>query len=115
MNNLPDWVYSFPGAVTVANKELKIIYMNEAAATNWASKGGKTLIGGELIDCHNERSRSIIARLIKDGGTNVYTIEKAGKRKLIYQSDWKDQNGEICGLVEVSMVLPENMPHYVRS
>ena len=26
---------------------------------------------------------------------------------------WKE-NGEVAGLVEISMVIPEDMPHYVR-
>ncbi len=115
MYDLPDWVSSFPAAVTVSDLELSIVYMNEAAIANYSADGGKALLGKKMLGCHNENSKAIIQRLIKDGGTNVYTIEKAGRKKLIYQSDWKDKEGKIAGLVEVSMVLPGNLPHYVRS
>jgi len=32
---------------------------------------------------------------------------------LIYQSPWY-QNGEFAGLVEISLEIPEQMPHFVR-
>ena len=47
------------------------------------------------------------------GGTNAYTIEKQGVRKMIYQTAWRER-GEIRGLVEISMELPDEMPHYIR-
>jgi hypothetical protein len=51
--------------------------------------------------------------MLSQGETNAYTIEKRGVRKLIYQTPWYE-NGEVAGLVEYSIVLPENMPHKVR-
>lgn len=69
--------------------------------------------GKSLIPCHNERSRTIIRRLLDEGGRNVYTIEKKGVRKLIYQTVWR-REGRVCGLVEYSMEIPSEMPHYVR-
>jgi hypothetical protein len=44
---------------------------------------------------------------------NVYTIEKDGRRKLIYQSPWF-RDGEFAGFVELSLPLPDDMPNYVR-
>ena len=44
---------------------------------------------------------------------HCYTITKRGKRKLIYQTPWRE-NGEVRGLVEFSFVLPDDMPHYDR-
>ena len=69
--------------------------------------------GRSLLPCHNERSREIIRRLIETGGRNVYTIEKRGVHKLIYQTAWREE-GVVRGLVEFSMELPDAMPHYVR-
>jgi PAS domain-containing protein len=111
---LVDWAKAFPGAVTVTDAGLRIIYMNEKAKATFAAEGGERLIGGDLLACHNQRSRDIIASLLAEGGTNAYTIEKKGQRKLIYQSAWRDEKGEVAGLVELSLVLPEGMPHYVR-
>jgi transcriptional regulator with PAS, ATPase and Fis domain len=114
MHDLPDWVTSFPGAVTVSDMDHRIIYMNDKSAATYAADGGRALIGHELMACHNERSKAMIQSLLESGGQNVYTIDKAGQKKLIFQSAWRDETGQVAGLVEVSMVLPPGMPHYVR-
>lgn len=98
-------------AVTVCDNDGIILYMNDKAKETFARHGD--LIGKSLIPCHNERSRAIIADLLASGGSNSYTIEKNGVRKMIYQTAWKE-NGKVAGLVEISMVIPEDMPHYVR-
>ena len=112
---LPEWAYGMDCAVTVVDRECKIIYMNERSRVTFASRGGGDLIGHNIMDYHSERSRSIISRLLSEGGSNAYTISKEGKRKMIYQTVWRDRNGEIGGLVELSMIIPDEMPHYVRS
>jgi hypothetical protein len=112
---MPDWVQAFPGAVTISDLDHRIVYLNDKAAATWADKGGKALLGTDLHACHNDRSRQIIDRLLAEGGTNVYTIEKQGQRKIIYQSTWKDGEGTVAGLVELSLPIPMDMPHYIRS
>lgn len=62
---------------------------------------------------HYERSREIIRGLLDTGASNAYTIEKEGVRKMIYQTAWK-VDGRVAGLVEISMVIPSDMPHYIR-
>ncbi len=115
MPSLPDWVTSFPGAVTVSDLEHRIIYMNDKSAAGYAKEGGRALIGKEMMSCHNDHSKEILRNLLQSGGEHVYTIEKAGQKKLIYQSAWRDEAGKVAGLVELSMVLPEGMPHFVRN
>ena len=46
-------------------------------------------------------------------GTILYMNEKEGTRKMIYQTAWKEC-GEVRGLVEISMEIPAEMPHYIR-
>jgi hypothetical protein len=41
--------------------------------------------------------------------TNVYTIEKAGRKKLIFQAPWYE-DGIFAGLVELSLDIPSVMP-----
>ena len=108
---IPDWAKEMNCAVTVCDKEGIILYMNDKAKETFAKHGD--LIGKSLIPCHNDNSRAIIAKLLETGGTNAYTIQKNGQKKMIYQTAWK-QNGEVAGLVEISMVIPEEMPHYIR-
>lgn len=113
-NIVPDWAFRMNCAVTVADADCNIIYMNERSRQTFARRGGADLIGHNLMDYHNERSRGIIRRLLEEGGTNAYTIEKEGLRKMIFQSAWRNEQGEVAGLVELSMVIPKEMPHYVR-
>ena len=51
--------------------------------------------------------------MLATGESNAYTISKNGVRKMIYQTPWR-RDGQIAGMVEISMVIPEEMPHYVR-
>ena len=110
-NMIPDWSKEMNCAVTVCDKDGVVLYMNDKAKETFAKHGD--LIGKSMIPCHNERSRAIIADLLASGGTNAYTIQKNGVKKMIYQTAWKE-NGVVAGLVEISMVIPEEMPHYVR-
>lgn len=105
------WADGMNCAVTVCDTEGVILYMNEKARATYIKHGN--LIGSNLFDCHNERSREIIRRLTAEGGSNVYTIEKRGIRKMIYQTAWRT-NGKVGGLVEISMEIPDELPHYIR-
>ncbi|MCH5222197.1 MAG: PAS sensor protein [Muribaculaceae bacterium] len=109
---LMHWADEVDYAVTIADKNCVIIYMNERSRATFC-KNGATLIGKNLMGCHPEHAKVIIRRLLSDGGSNAYTITKNGQRKLIFQSAWKI-NGEVCGLVETSMVLPADMKHFDR-
>jgi transcriptional regulator with PAS, ATPase and Fis domain len=109
-----DWALEFPGAVTVCDRDCTIIYMNEKSAKTFEKSGGSSLLGTSLLACHSDRSKAIIGRILETGEPNTYTIEKAGVRKLIYQAPWR-KDGKIAGLVELSLELPAELPHYVRT
>ncbi len=102
------WSDELDCAVTVCDTDGVVIYQNGRSR-----EVNGEMLGKSLIPCHNERSRAIIRRLLDEGGRNVYTIEKKGVRKLIYQTVWR-REGRVCGLVEYSMEIPSEMPHYVR-
>lgn len=109
---LSHWADEVNYAVTIADKDCKIIYMNRISRETFC-KDGESLIGRNLMDCHPEHARKIIRRLLEEGGSNTYTITKRGVNKLIFQSAWK-LDGKIAGLVETSMVLPPDMKHFNR-
>ena len=98
-------------AITVCDTEGVILYMNDKAKATFAKHGD--LIGKNLMGCHSDRSKEIIRHLLETGGYNAYTIEKEGLSKMIYQTAWRI-DGTVAGLVEISMVIPSDMPHYVR-
>ncbi len=107
------WVMEFEGAITVCDTQGKIIEMNDVAARNFSEMGGKDLIGSNLFDCHPEKASAKLKELMETRGTNVYTTEKNGIRKLIYQSPWVI-DGEYKGFVEIILILPAVIPHFVR-
>lgn len=109
----PNWIDEFPGAVTVCDGNGIILEMNQRAIETFADDGGAKLIGTNALDCHPEPARSKMAQMLKEQKSNVYTIEKKGKKKLIYQSPWYRQ-GKFVGLVELSLEIPFDMPHFIR-
>lgn len=108
-----DWIREFPAAVTVCDREGIILAMNERASVTFAADGGAALIGTNVLACHPEPSRTKLAGMLAAGQANIYTIEKAGQRKLIYQSPWYER-GEYRGFVELSLPIPAVMPHFKR-
>jgi uncharacterized protein YndB with AHSA1/START domain len=107
------WVAEFPGAITVCDRTGVIIAMNTKAAATFADDGGAALVGSNLLDCHPEPSRSLVADLLASPRVNAYTIEKRGVHKVICQAPWFEA-GVFAGLVELSLEVPANMPHFVR-
>ncbi len=109
-----EWIKDFPAAITACDKDGIILEMNEKACATFSEYGGASLIGTSLFDCHNPHSIAMIKEMLATGSNNTYTIEKKGVKKLIYQQPWY-KDGEVGGLVEMSIVIPSEMPHHVRS
>jgi transcriptional regulator with PAS, ATPase and Fis domain len=108
------WVGEFPSAITVCDVDGIILEMNDQAANGYAKDGGRALIGKNMLDCHPEPARTKTKRLLESKQKNVYTIEKNGVKKLIYQSPWY-RDGKFAGLVELSLEIPFEMSHFVRT
>jgi PAS domain S-box-containing protein len=107
------WTKSFPGAITLCDTEGIILDMNERSQQMLGKEGGASLIGTDVLDCHPEPSRSKLRSMLSEQQANVYTIEKQGQKKLVYQAPWY-QDGEYAGFVEIVLELPSEMPHFVR-
>jgi len=107
------WVNEFPAAITVCDREGIILAMNDRSCETFAEEGGAALIGMNLLDCHPEPARTKVASLLNSRSPNVYTIEKGGIKKLIYQSPWYDE-GRYAGFVELSLPIPGEIPHFIR-
>lgn len=115
INDMNDyqWVSTLDSAITVCDTHGVILYMNEMSH-NTFSKNGDSLIGRNLREFHNERSWAIIQALLRNRTSNEYTIKKGDVHKLIKQSCWYCTDGSLGGLVELSVVIPNDLPHYVR-
>lgn len=108
------WADALGAAITVCDRDGVILAMNERSKATFAKDGGGALVGRSLFACHGAASAELIRALVAEGRTNAYTIEKGGVRKLIYQTPWY-ADGAVAGLVELSLPIPAEMPHHVRS
>ncbi len=115
MTEIPEdllhWADEIEAAVTICDADAKILYMNDRSRQTFARHGD--IIGHDLMQYHPQRAQEQIRHMLATGETNAYTIEKKGLHKLIFQTPWR-RDGKIAGLVELSMVIPAEMPHYVR-
>ena len=100
-------------AVTICAKDGTILDMNRKSRKTFIKPGMPEIIGQNVLDCHPEPARSLLADMLKNPRTNVYTVEKEGVKKLIFQTPWYDDD-EYAGYMELSMVLPEVIPNRVR-
>ena len=107
------WVREFPGAITVCDREGIIIELNDKAAEAYQDRGGRKLIGTSLLDCHPEPARGKLRQLMEARQANVYSIEKGGQKKLIYQAPWY-RDGQYGGFVELALEVPARTPHFIR-
>lgn len=107
------WVQEFPGSIIVCDPDGIILEMNDRAVKAYQDQGGIGLVGTSMLGCHPQPARAKTERLLQAKQANVYTIEKAGVTKLIYQAPWS-RDGKYAGFVELSLELPAEMPHFVR-
>jgi transcriptional regulator with PAS, ATPase and Fis domain len=108
-----DWLKEINAAVTICDNLGIIIYMNDKSEQVFENDGGKKLISSNLFGCHPEPALTKLKEMLADGSTNVYTIEKDGKKKIIYQTPWFNEN-VLGGLIEISFNIPDEMPHFIR-
>jgi len=109
----PDWIREFPGAITVCDPDGTILAMNEASIRSNESDGGAALIGTDVFGCHAEPELGKLREFVSRRVPNVYTIEKRGVKKLVYQTPWT-VDGRYAGFMEVVLEIPFDMPHFVR-
>ena len=107
------WAKELGAAITVCDREGRIIEMNDKAAATFHGHGGAGLVGKNVLDCHPDKARAKLRGMLESTTPNCYTIEKKGVRKLIFQAPWYE-NGRYCGFVELSMEIPARLPHFVR-
>lgn len=108
-----NWYDEVPFAITVCDEKGMILEMNDKSTVTFAKDGGSELVGKSLLDCHPAKARQKILEMIKGEQVNLYTIEKNGKKKMIYQCPWYE-SGKMAGLVELSFEIPGDIPHFIR-
>lgn len=112
-NENSPWDTEVNFAITICDQDGKILQMNEKSKATFLKGKEMSLIGKSVLDCHPPAAKEKLSSLLQTHETNAYTIEKNNQKKLIYQTPWYE-NGEFRGLVELSLVLPNDMQHYKR-
>ncbi len=92
-------------AIVICNPAHEIIYMNPAAVSRYAKRGGSDLIGRNLLDCHNAQSQEKIRQVVqwfhasKDHNI-IYTSHNAKENKDVYMVALRDEEGGLIGYYE---------------
>ena len=107
------WDEEAPVAITVTDADGVIVRMNARARATFAKDGGGALVGRSVLDCHPEPARARLAALLAEQRANHYTISKGGQRKIIHQLPWY-RDGQFAGVLELSLPIPDELPHFDR-
>lgn len=92
-------------AVVICNLDHEIIYMNPAAKERYANRGGASLIGKNLLDCHNAQSGEQIKKVISwfqesVEHNRIYTFHNEKEQKDVYMVALRDESGKLIGYYE---------------
>jgi hypothetical protein len=109
----PHWIEGLPVAVTVTSADGTITAMNARSRETFANDGGGALVGHSVYDCHPEPARAKTLALYAGRQPNHYTIRKNGQKKIIHQVPWFE-GGVFAGFVEISIPIPDELPHFDR-
>lgn len=113
LSRIPEMTNELPFAITVCDADGTILYMNDRSISTFQKYGGTEIIGTSLFLYHHGPAGIKLRELLETAGNNAYTIEKNGIKKLIYQSPWYKEE-KFAGLIELSLEIPMEMPHFVR-
>ena len=108
-----NWTNQVAIAVTVTDANGIIKEMNLASIDTFAADGGARLIGSDVLACHPEPARTQLASMYQAHLPNHYTIRKNGQRKIIHQLPLMSE-GVFRGYVEISVPIPDHLPHFDR-
>ena len=92
-------------AVVICDLDHAIIYMNPAAISRYEKWGGEKLIGQSLLNCHNDKSREMILKVLdwfkssKDNNI-VYTSYNEKENKDVYMVALRNVSGELIAYYE---------------
>ena len=105
-----DYLENVPNiAATVCDKEGIVLYQNKRAI----DRDGD-VVGKNLYNCHGAKAGAMIRHMIESGESNTYQIIRHGKHKLLHQTPWYDAEGNVAGLIELAIDLPNEMPVFNR-
>ena len=113
MNDEKSWTEELRVAITVTDADGKILEMNARSREMHAPDGGGELVGKSLFPCHPEPALTKTRELYRRQAPNHYTVCRNGQKKIIHQLPWFE-GGAFAGFVEISIPIPDDLPHFDR-
>jgi len=94
-----------PAPIVLCDLAHTIVYMNPAAVTAYANRGGIKLLGQSLLACHSPASCRAIcavvdAFLLNDRLSRVFTYHYARTNSDVYMMALRDADGRLIGYYE---------------
>ncbi len=91
--------------IVICDMSNTIVYMNPCAAERYAKRGGEKLIGSNILDCHNEKSRELILKVIEwfkksESNNIVHTFKNPKEDKDVYMVALRDGGKKLIGYYE---------------
>ena len=92
-------------SVVICDTSHTIVYMNPAAVANYGKRGGSSLIGKSIFDCHNPVSVEMIKKVVNwfEQSTNnniIHTFYNEKQNKDVYMVALRDEAGRLLGYYE---------------
>ncbi len=91
--------------IVICNLDHIIIYMNPAACVSYEKRGGAALLGENVMDCHDNRSKMLI-QVVKDwfekdkANNRIYMYFNEKQNKDVYMIALRDEVGNLIGYYE---------------
>lgn len=92
-------------AIVICNLKHEIIYMNPAAVMRYEKRGGSSLVGKSLLDCHNSESGRLIGKVVSWFEESrehniIYTFHNEKEKRDVYMVALRDDAGVLIGYYE---------------
>lgn len=105
-----DYLKNVAMSATVCDKTGVVVYQNETAR-----KDDGDVVGRNMLKCHGPKTREKILNMLATGQGNTYAIIKNGKREIVHHLPWFEKpGGEVAGLIELVIPIPEEYPTFNR-
>jgi DUF438 domain-containing protein len=94
---------SFPFPIVFADTDHIIRFLNRRAEYHYyKERGYKELIGKSLFECHNEKSKEAILKMVenfRNHGREAF-LAVTGRNERLYVTPVRDDNGNLVGYFE---------------
>ncbi len=92
-------------AIVICDINHQIVYMNPTACERYAKRGGASLAGRNLLDCHNDKSKEMIIRVLEwfkqsKANNRMFTYHNEAENKDVYMIALRDGQGSLIGYYE---------------